>query len=65
MKLSAVACHGNPVHPNKELAKKLEQKDYDQKVLQAVEKEMKVIDRFVLHYPQNRAEEMGIEIWQL
>ena len=22
MKLSAVACHGNPVHPNKELAKK-------------------------------------------
>ena len=40
------------------IAKALAQKDYDQKVLQAVEKEMKVIDRFVLHYPQNRAEEI-------
>lgn len=29
MKLSAVACHGNPVHPNKELAKKFHEEFVD------------------------------------
>ena len=29
MKLSAVACHGNPVHPNKEIAKRFHEEFVD------------------------------------
>lgn len=41
-----------------ELAKKLAQKDYDQKVLRAAEKELDAIDKYFLNYPDINIEDV-------
>lgn len=41
-----------------QIAERLAQKDYDKKVLSAVKKELKVIDKFLMEYPMRNAEEV-------
>lgn len=41
-----------------ELARRLAQKDYDQKVLHSIEKELEAIKKYILEYPAVRAEEL-------
>ena len=43
---------------NKDLACKIAQKDYDQKVLQTAEKELSAIRQFLRAYPENQVEEI-------
>lgn len=42
----------------KELAHKLAQKEYDQKVLRVIEKELSIVEKCLAGYPQTRAEDL-------